>query len=237
MTRSKLGLLGLCAVVISVIAISTSVAQASQPTWIALAGQNLELTGENDSADLSLLTELAGIKVTVTCTGVTLKGISLEEEGTLTEGGKVALTGCSLYSGPGVLDGVTECTVKSSGAPVGTVETGELKGELVLHELAGGGKEVLAKIEPKTAEGILVTFRLEECALPENNLVRGVLYLKDGLGQATTHAVKHLVEQGPLTLLYVGAHSAKQLEVTKIDGSVWVSLTGADQGLHWGATE
>ncbi len=93
------------------------------------------------------------------------------------------------------------------------------------------------KIEPKVAGGILGTFRLEGCALPEVSQVRGVVYFKDCLKLAVTHKTKHLLEQAPLTAVYIGAHSAKQLEVTKLHGSIWVKLSGAHAGLDWAAMD
>jgi len=244
MIRSKLGLLGLCVIaVLGVAAISTSIAQAAQPTWVTLesqagelASQIAELTGEKDSSHLTLLGETAGLKISVTCTAFTLKGVNLEVEGKLTEGGKALFTGCAVYD-KGTLETAYKCTTKSPGAATGTIETNEIKGVLALHTLGGGGTEVLAKVEPKAGPtGNFATLRFEgaECVLPEANVVHGTLYLKDGLGQATTHVLKHLVEQGPLTALYIGGHSAKQLEITKIDGGVWVALGGASKGQLWG---
>ena len=245
--RTKLGLLGLCAISLSVIAVSAGSAQATF-SWLVLnapktvatevvltqgGGTNLlaALAGEKDSLHLSLLTELVGLKIAITCHEFSLVNANLEAHGKLSLF-KIRLTGCDAYENNGTsLGSNLGCRVSSPGAPDGTIETNELKGELVLHTLAGGGSEVLWKLEPK-GENFL-TLRLEECALTEVNVLRGVVFHKDCLGQATTHAEKHLLEQGPLTALYFGAHSAKKLEVTKVDGSVWVKLAGAHAGLEW----
>jgi hypothetical protein len=248
MTRSKLGLLGLCAVVLGMMAISAASAQGATLDWLVLnaAGTVATLvqkepngtvnllaavTGKIDTLKLTLLTHLVGLKVGVSCTAFTTSGISLEPEGKLSEGGKVVFTGCS------VSEGDTKCTVKSPGAATGTIESGEGKGEIVLHELAGGAKDVLTKIEPKAAGGTFATLRFEgECSLPESNAVKGVLFVKDCEGFATTHKVKHLIEQGPLTSLTVGADTTEHLE-TSIDGSAWVELAGAHSGLAWAAMD
>lgn len=132
----------------------------------------------------------------------------------------------------GTLEEPLGCKVKSAGQAIGTIQTSELKGELVLHELAGGGTELLTKITPKTGE-TLGTFLTEECVLPESSPVKGLIYLKDGEKNAEAHLAKRLIELGPLTSLNVGSHTAEHLE-TSIDGSVWVSLGGAQKGFKWG---
>jgi hypothetical protein len=105
----------------------------------------------------------------------------------------------------------------------------------VLHDKNGGDHEVLMKIEPETGE-TFGTLLFEECVLPESNPVKGVLYVKDCLMHATTHATEHLIEQGPLTSLNVGSHTAEHLE-TSIDGSVWIRLGGPHNDLHWAAMD
>jgi hypothetical protein len=231
MIRSKLGLLGLCAMVVGVMAISASAAQAAG-SWLVGSTEitnsstlPAELAGEIEGTSATLLTHLVGLKVAVSCTKFTTENISLKGEGKLTEGGKVVFTGCT------VTEGGSNCTVKSPGALTGTVASAEGKGELVLHE----GGVVLTKIQPKSEEAGFATLRFEgECALPESNKVTGVLYVKDCEGKAETFAKKHLIEQGPLTSLTVGKDTAEHLE-TSIDGSAWVFLTGTDAGQEWRA--
>jgi hypothetical protein len=236
--RTKLGLLGLCAVVFGVMAMSASSAQAAL-SWLVLnsAGTTAtelkaELVGEKDSPDITLLAKTLGIKIIFTCTNFELKGVNLEVGGKLTEGGKVKFTGCEAYE-KGTLEVALGCGLHTTGTAAGTIETTEGKGELVLHTLAAGGTEVLTKVEPKTAGGAFATILTNGlCSLPESNKVSGVLYLKDCEHLATTHAVKHLIEQGPLTSLIYGAHSVEHLE-TSLDGSGWVKLGGAHLGLKW----
>jgi len=256
MIRTKLGLLGLCAVVLGVMAMSAASAQAL--SWLVLnaAGTvatevkfeeieeenakkekvkltivNLlaEVKGEVDTANPTLLTKLVGLKVGVTCTNFETKNIFLEPEGKLAAGGQVVFTGCTV-----TLNGAaSNCTVKSPGAAAGTVLSNKGKGELVLHEIKVGEKEVLTKIEAESAAEGFATLRFEgECALPEVNKVTGTLFVKDCEKFATTHKVKHLITQGPLTSLSVGADTAEHLE-TSIDGSAWVKLAGAHVNLAW----
>jgi hypothetical protein len=238
MFRSKLGLLGLCAMVLGVMAISASGAQAAG-SWLVGATEitntsslPAELTGEIDTAEPKLLTHLIGLTVTVTCKNFTTSGISLKGEGKLSTGGKAVFTGCTVVAKDSEGNPSGNCTVKSSGAAEKTIASNKGKGELVLHE----GGVVLTKIEPEVAEEGFATIRFEgeECLLPLSDKVTGTLFVKDCLGQAETFAVKHLVEQGPLTLLSVGAETAEHL-LTSIDGSAWVKMTGTDARQEWRA--
>jgi hypothetical protein len=236
MTRTKLGLLGLCAVVVGMMAMSASAAQGATLSWLVLnasktTATNLkaELAGEVDSPTLILHLRVSVFRILIICTGFSLKNTFIEPVEKLNEGGKVVFTGCKVFDEK---EKEFKCTVKTAGAAPGTIETSEGKG---LLELVEG--QVLTKIEPKGGPtGSLATIRLEgaECVLPETNQVHGTLYLKDALGQATTHKVKHLVEAEPVnTKLYVGGHSAEQLEVTKILISIWIFLASAHAGLEW----
>jgi hypothetical protein len=237
MVRTKIGLLSLCAVAAGLMAMSAGAAQGATLSWLILNSPKTtatelkaELVGEKDSEHLTLEGEAVGFKFAVTCTAISLNGANLEVGGKLTTGFKFVLTGCKVYK-QAPLTGEYKCTVKSAGAAVGTVESGKLKGELALV-----GTELLTKIEPESGPtGIFKLFRFEgiECPLPEDLIVHGVLYLKDCEGFATTHKLKHLVESAPPTALYVGAHSVKQLEVTKLLGSFWLKLAGAHSGLEW----
>ena len=248
MTRSKLGLLVLCATTLGAMAFFASAAQAAL-SWLVLnaSGTAIEvksekivkeetivnllasLTSRIDSAKLTYLTKLLGIKIGVTCTAFTTAGINLEPEGKLSAGGKVVFTGCF------VSEGGAGCTVKSPGSSTGTIASNEFKGQLVLHEIKAGEKEVLVKLEPVSTS--LATVRFEgECSLPESNTVTGVIYFKDSEKFATTHKVKHLIEAGPLTSLLVGTDTAEHLE-TSIDGSFWAELGGAHLGLAWAAMD
>ena len=244
--RTKLGILGLCVVVVSMMAMSASSAQAAF-AWLVLnaAGTvNTEVTesggvvnllakveSEKDTADLTLLTKILKLMISVTCTNIELINFNLEKLGTLSLG-QVKFTGCAVYSGA-ALGTLLPCTVKSGGAAAGTVTSADATGKLVLHTLTGGGTEVLLQIIPDVPP-ILATLLFEgaECPLPASSSVTGSLFLKDCLGQATTFAVKHLFEQGPLTSLSFGSDTAEHLE-TSLIGSVFVKLGGPHAGLKW----
>jgi len=237
MIRSRVGKLGLCAIVLGVMAVSASSAQAL--SWLILNATQTTATElkaalvmETDSTDLTLSTKEVGIRFVVTCTNTEAIGINLEVGGKLTEGGKIKFTGCEAYE-TAPLTGALSCHIHSAGQPAGTVLTAEGKGELVLHEIKAGEKEVLVKIEPKTGT-TLASFLTEKCVVPETNPVNGKLFLRDCEKAATVHQNRHLIEQGPLTSLFVGADTAEHLE-TSLSGSVWWRLGAAHLGLHFGA--
>ena len=247
--RTKLALLGLCAVMLGMMAMSTSAAQAAF-SWLVLnaAGTvNTEVTetggvvnllagveGEKDSR-LSLLFTIFHIMVSVGCGNLGLVNVNLEKLGTLSSG-KSKLTGCEVYSGAD-LGTKLPCTVKTAGAATGTVESANATIKQVLHEIKAGEKEVLLQVVPEVGTTFAtLLFEGAECVLPPSNPVTGSVFLRDCLKQMTTFAVKHLVEQGPLTSLSVGSDTAEHLE-TSLVGSAWLKLDGAHAGLKWAAMD
>lgn len=240
MIRTRLGLLGLCAVVLGVMAFSASAAQATvgakwlilDPNGTVLDAANLPATigGTIENEEASLLSKVLGIAVEILCKKGTLIGVSLEKEGSLTNGGKVQFTGCSVD-----LNGTPNpaCEPHSAGSPVGTVETLAGKGLAVLHELAGGVKHELTRIEPKEGETFVTINMGEECPIGELIPVRGKLFLKDCENAFLTHQVIHLVEEFPvLTDLWVLNKTAEHKAT--IDGSALIFLTGAHLNYLWG---
>lgn len=86
---------------------------------------------------------------------------------------------------------------------------------------------VLAELEFKGAECVLSSSK---------TLIKGALWLKDCENKVETHLVKHLFEESTAHghTLWVGTDTAEHLE-TNLDGSAFVTLTGAHTGLSWGA--
>jgi hypothetical protein len=234
MTRTKLGLLGLCAVMLGMMAMSASPAQASLFKWLILnsagtVASELKalLVSETDNVDLTLVTHLLGRLFWVTCTSVTLNGVNLEILGKLTTGGRVKFTGCEAY-GNGALVQPLGCKVHSPGTAVGTIETNKIKGELLLHE-----GTLVMKVEPEVGESF-VTLETEGCIMPEATPIRGKFFIKDCLSEAAVHKVKHLIEdQKTLTKLWAGVHNEEHL-LTTTEGSAWVKLASSADGPHVG---
>ena len=100
-----------------------------------------------------------------------------------------------------------------------------------MHELAGGVKDDLLSILPDEGETFATIEMGPECAIGQKVNVIGKATLKDCEGLALTHLVKHLVEVGPLTELWVISKTPEH--VATILGSVWAFLTGEHVGLKF----
>ena len=236
MIRTRLGLLGLCAMIFGVMAVSAGSAQASLYQWLILDESGTTATelkapveGETDSEHLTLVTHELSRTFWITCTNFKVEGVNLEAEGQLTTGGRVTFTGCEAY-GSGPLTEPLGCNVNSpTTAPgSGTVISEKGKGGLGLHE-----GTLVTTIEPEAAGGSFADVETEECIMPEHNKVSGKLVIEDCEGKAEEHALKHLIEEeGALTELWIGKKTAEHLE-TFIEGSAWVFLVGSHEGLAW----
>lgn len=233
MTRSKLGLLGLCVVALSLMAFATSSASAAE--WLILNAKGEAKTAKElpatiagdfeEKTDGTLLTKLVGLAVSVLCTLFTFENAQIQGGGAVSPGFTVSFTGCTVpVPGPGL------CTVHSPALANGNILTLELKGQLQ----ANG--EVL--IEPKVAGAALadLEFLGVECPLPQGVIpVNGVFWAKDCENKITEHLVKHLFVESTAHghTMWVGKDTVEHLE-TSTDGSGWVFLAGPHVGLPWG---
>jgi hypothetical protein len=231
MLRSKLGLLGLCVLAVGMMAFAAS---AQAQNWLILnakgevkTGTELKATveGKIDGASASLDTHLVKLHVKITCTGGTLIGTKLEENGKLTNGGKVEFTGCKTFNAATSTE-LPECGVKAGGGAIGKIITAAGKGQL-----QNNGE---IKIEPSTGTEFAKLEFEAGCVLPSPTTVNGVLVTRDCENMPELHLLEHLVSQGTGTSLFVGADTAEHLE-TSLAGSVWVALAGIHAGLKWGA--
>jgi hypothetical protein len=219
-------------------AFAASAAQA-EPTakWLILETPNgvvkdaavllAVVGGALENGTGSLLSKILGISVEILCTSLTPKNFHLEKEGSAD--GKLHFEGC-LTKLNGVLN--TKCKPKTAGAPEGLIETAALKGLLVLHTLAGGAVDKLVRLEPLVGETFATLNMGAECPIGELIPVRGKFFLKDCKELLLTHKVTHLVEQGPLTHLWVLNLTAEH--AANLDGSTNLFLTGAHEGKEWG---
>lgn len=234
MIRSKLGALGLCAVVLGAMAFGANVAQAEVGAkWLFLNSEGETKTGSELHAVLqaeaeggfkAFLSKLLGINFEITCTAESLVGVKLESEGSLTNGGKIKFTGCSVK-----LNGVVapECEVHSPGSSVGTVETSATKALLVL---VSGSPLIL--FVPSEGETFVTLNMGEECPVGENVPVRGKVDLRDCENNLTTYRVKHLFEESPeATEIWILNNTAEHKATFK--GSELFSLAGEHSGLVW----
>jgi FlaG/FlaF family flagellin (archaellin) len=233
MSRSKLGLAGLCVMVVGVMGLGVASAQAA-PGWLVLTSGGVVKTaaelpavleGEIDGASASLDSHSVKLHVRATCTSGSLSGAKLEASGKLTSGTKIKLKGCKVFNAATGTE-LPECRIKTSGLAFGEVETSGLKGQLQTN----------GEIKIEAATGTTLGTLLFEagCVLPSPTTLNGVLFLEDCEGKAAEHLVEHLLKQGAGTSLFVGADTAEHLE-TSLVGSLWVFLSSAHSGLKWGA--
>ena len=247
MTRSRLGLLGLCAMVLGLMAFGTAGAQAEVGAkWLVLTSGGVLKTGAELHASVQLKTDVAGvlhseilkIKTLFLCTTIEAVNAKLQEEGIIgnsvvTVGGlkegrgsKVKFSGCTTD-----LNGVSapECTPedKSAEGGKGIILTKLGHALLKLHE----GSDI-TKILPDEGETFATIQLPAACPIGTSVPVIGSLALKDCENLALTHLVEHLVEQfTPLTKLWTISKTVEH-EATLL-GSAWARLTGEHNLLKW----
>ena len=220
--------MGLFSVVVGLMAFSATAAQAEPGAFWEVNGAPISSTllpsiqARNDTPHTTFLTVVGATIVEILCGPIKLVNGKLHELGRLT--GKLHYEECTTK-----LNGVTvnRCTPKSPGAPLGLIESNALKGLLKLHVLAGGATDDLLEVIPEMGAAL---FRLELgplCALGNNFEIVGKLFLKDCQNELLINKVEHLFEEGPLTALLFGANPLT------IDGSFWVFLTGAHEGMTY----
>jgi hypothetical protein len=227
MSRSKLGLLSLCAIVVGLMAFAGS---AHAAEWVILNSKgevktatelNASVVGELEKKG-GFLTKFLHTAVKVVCSVVNVTAVIV---GTGKVNVSLKHTGCEVETPSG-------CTVHSPGKATGTIESNKLKGQL-----ESNGE---TKIEPETGETLAnLVFEGATCTLPTevNEPIKGVLWIKDCEFLIETHLVKHLVIESTAhgKTLFIGSDTAEHLE-TALEGSTWVKLSGAHAGLLWGAT-
>jgi hypothetical protein len=241
MTRTRLGLLSFCAVVLGLMALSTAGAQA-EPTarWLILnsigelkEGSTLHasLGLEAETPTLVLHAEILKIKFLLSCTGIKGVNAKLLAEGSIGESAGNVKGSKALFSGCAVdLNGVTEpaCTPTDPNDGAGFIVTNPLHALLVL----GVAGEKLIKVIPDEGETFATIVTGSKCPIGTSDPIIGKLLLKDCENKGSEHLVKHLLEEGPGTELFLASltpeHKATLL------GSAWASLVGEHAGLKFG---
>ena len=259
MIRSRLGLkaLGLCALVLGLMAFATSAAQAEVGAkWVfkvkTTAGELREVGVPNDTLlpkiqikeiekllsgelvkHMVLLSAVVKKKFEILCTGAELEtiagsGARLLLNGTI-ESFKVKFTGCEIKIG-GVKQAACE---PHTGIEKGMILTKEIKGLIVLHELADKTKDPLVRFEPVTGKEFVTFETSAECAIGEKIPVIGKFTFKDSQNKFTNDELTdHLIEQGPLTELWTFTETTEH--VANIDGSALVHMIGEHENWPWG---
>jgi hypothetical protein len=237
MTRSRLGLLGLCVVVLGTMAFSAGSAQAEfGAQWLfAEKAPNSGLVafleafvGLESETVIVLHTKIAGINVLFECKSLAAVNMKLKASGSIGEGAKIKFSECITK-----LNGATSapCVPKAGGTETGVINTNALHALMRLHELAGGVRDDIILVLPDSGETIAMMEFSAECAIGTKVPLIGTFTLKDCENLILTHLVKHLLEFGPLDGLWVISKTAEH--VTTVLGSWWARLVGAHEGLKW----
>lgn len=225
MVRSRIGLkaLGLCSVVLGLMAFVASAAQAE-------AGANWKVNGVNvttlapglkaavESETASLLTTILKIPTKVLCKTLTITN-TLGASGSVNEG-DVTFASCATYLN-GSATASAPCLPKTAGVN-DIIKSNKGKGLLIL--VGGVGEtEIKANTEP------LATIEsTEECAVGQKIKIEGKLVLKDCQGKIKEELATHLVEvDNTASTLKASGQAAT------IDGSANVTLSGVHEGLKW----
>ncbi len=239
MIRSRLGLkaLGMCALVLGLMAVWAGAAQAESTggswTYKNAAGElktfegtlaEPEIGGEVDVTGVLHSEALEGTKVLYECKKFSAAGGSkLKANGVAL--GKLTFTECLAF-----LNGVESIPCK----PVeGKVTTNLIKAQMLLHKLAGGTIDKILIAEGETEAGGAANFATIQstagCALGIKVPVGGKIALEPS---NLTHEVKHLVDEfPPLTALWILSNTAEHK--ASLLGSGWAFLTGAHTGFKW----
>jgi hypothetical protein len=255
MTRTKLGLLGLCAMVFGLMAFSATAAQAEVGAkWLILNKANEVKQGSTLHANVQLKTDVNGvlhseilkIKTLFLCETIEALNANLQEDGII---GKEVVTVEGLKEGRGSTIKFSKCTTDLNGSPVpgciptdpvggpGTIITKPGHALLKLHKLGTGTLDDLVEILPDTGLGgeFAKIVLPAGCVIGTSVPVLGRLFLRDCEDLALTHLVEHLVESDAtttkLTRLFVISDTAEH--AATLLGSAWARLTGEHEGLKW----
>lgn len=196
MQYKKVGLLTCCVFVLGLSIGSVAAHAEAGAKWLILNAANqlktgaelpATLEGQVEGEKIELNTKVLGFSVSVLCTSVSFVGIGLEGTGSLTNGGKVRASGCTVD-----LNGrlSAECAPHSPGMAAGVIKSNALKGLLVL---IGGFERVL--VVPKEGETLADINMGAECPIGEDLPFRGKFYVFDCEEKAKTLLVSHLVQQ------------------------------------------
>jgi hypothetical protein len=240
MIQSKLGLkiLGLCALVVGLMAVSVSAAQAAswdvngvKDTLLATI-QVKEIEELNPGVvtlrDVSLSATILGGAVQFTCHTIVLNGVATSTSGLL-DHGDVTFSNCATF-----LNGVAapKCEAKTAGQAVGTILSKQGEGNLALE---GDGKKVVlirplknAKNEP--VEEFLTIATGAKCSFGEEIPVVGTLALTDP--ELEINKAEHLITPN-LTWTKIGVFNLEAGNAATINGSAITLLTGAHSGMSW----
>jgi hypothetical protein len=241
MTRTRLGLLGLCAMVFGLMAFSTG-AQATVGAhwWILNSTGTVKTDAGSLEASANVEAETVGIlhaelanhtKFLVLCKKLTAEGLKLQANGSTTNG-KIKFSECMTE-----LNGAEApaCEPKDAVGGAGTVVTKKGHGLIVLN--TGGTASEVVLLSPETGETFATIEMSAECAIGTKvNVIGPHFVIRDCEGLFKSHLVKHLIQEEATgtvkTELWVISKTTEH--VASILGSAWAFLTGTHEGLKFG---
>jgi hypothetical protein len=247
MTRTKLGLLGLCALVFGLMAFSTA-AQA-EGVWLILDPGNptpltnlpaiLELEKDKNLQGIEhyvLHAEILKIKVLFLCKNIKLDNAVIYGAGAIGQavneekGSKVLFTECITELNN---KAAPECTPKDPTLGEGGIATKAGHALAILHLLTSDGvKDDIISVLPDEGKTFATIILPAACPIGTSVPVIGELALQDCEKMALVHLVRHLVEEFPaLTKLFTISETAEH--AATLLGSAWAKLGGAHTGLLW----
>ncbi len=249
MIRSRFGPLGLCAVLLGVMAFGTTSAQATEGAhwWILNSTGTVKTDAGSLTASLNLEVDLppivhskiAGIAVLYECTGISLVSAALLANGSVGEKAgvlkntKIRLTGCITKLNGAM---VASCEPRNAGTEKGVIATKPGHGLIVLYVLKNEkgeeiGRHELIQMLPDEGETLAVLEFGPECVIGSKIPIIGKLFFKDCENKFKVHLVKHLIEVGPLTEIWTISKTAEH--IATILGGAWAFLQGPHVGLKW----
>jgi hypothetical protein len=241
MIRSRLGLkaLGMCALVLGLMAVWAGAAQAENTggSWtyeLAGALKTFEgvlaepsIGGELEPGEAVLHAEvLGGTKLLYDCAELKVVEGKLKANGVVL--GRLVFHSCKT-----LLNGATSanCAPNAKGIHPGLIETNLIKGQMLLHKLASGAVDKIVVAEPDEVGGSFAFVESSAaCSIGLKVLIGGKFAIQDQ--QPSTHLEVHLINEFlPLTDLFVISKTAEHK--AEILGSAKAFLTGAHATYKW----
>ena len=242
MIRSRLGLkaLGMCALVLGLMAVWAGAAQAEETggswTYIPAGGGTLQtfsgtlhepsINGALEETATLHSEVLEGTKVLYHCTAVSVVGGKLQLGGDVA--GTLVFSGCTT-----LLNGVISapCKPKAGGTEEGVIKTVAILALMLLHKLAEGGvKDKILIAHPASGTNFAFVESSATCAIGQKVAVGGLFAIQDAA--PSTHAVNHLIKEFlPLTDLYLISKTAEHK--AEILGSAIAFLTSPHLNYQW----
>jgi hypothetical protein len=238
MIRSRLGLkaLGMCALVLGLMAVWAGAAQAEETggnwTYKNAAGElktfegalaEPELGGEIEPGTVGVLDSkvLGGSLLKYECKKFTVvKGSKLQAGGKAI--GSLVFTECETF--------INSVLNKNCNPEAGTITTKEIKGVMLLHKLGDGTIHKILIAEPVTGTTFATVKSSEACSIGLNVPIGGKFAIIPS--NPTTHEVKHLItEFAALTHLFVISDTVEHKAT--ITGSALAFLSGTHVGLNF----